>query len=156
MPWLGITWFHVAIMTSRIQNNRLSMSSRKRSRSVADVSPSRDLGESSSQQFSSQPSSTAAPVAAAVVAEAAATSPSRDLLNSASQSCSQPTPAQRQQEELSEVSKAIVKDELANLERDVVQVAILEEKWRKLKAMVGGSREVPREMKAERSPPSLG
>lgn len=57
---------------------------------------------------------------------------------------------------LSEVAKAHVADEWAKLERDIVQLAILEEKKEKLQAMVDGSREVPRELKANRSLPSLG
>ena len=74
---------------------------------------------------------------------------------------SQPTPAQRLQpsqvlEDLPKVTKLMVQDELATVERQVIALSILYEKRDKLQGMVAGSRDIPAELKAKRSLPGLG
>ena len=49
-----------------------------------------------------------------------------------------------------------VAGKLISVEEDCVNIAILNEKRKKLEAIVEGDREVPRELKANRVPPSLG
>ncbi len=58
--------------------------------------------------------------------------------------------------EISIVSQTIVEDELSKIERQVVSLTILKGKRGKLEAIMEGKREVPRELKTERSLPGLG
>lgn len=65
-------------------------------------------------------------------------------------------PSSQELRGISAVSKTVVEDELASIERQVVSLAILREKEGKLRAMVDGKREIPRELTTQRSLPSLG
>ena len=79
---------------------------------------------------------------------------------------SQPTPGQRvravspvklvAKDNLSRIASTVVTDELIIIEKQVVAWAILEEKKLKLRGMVENTREIPRELRAVRSWPSLG
>lgn len=59
-------------------------------------------------------------------------------------------------ESMSWAAKTVLADELTVVERQAVAIAILQEKQGKLQAMVEGTREIPRELKATRSLPGLG
>ena len=68
------------------------------------------------------------------------------------------TPGQRPREEtnaqeLSRAARTVVSDELINVERQAVAIAILQEK---LQGMMEGSRDFPCELKAMRNLPGLG
>ena len=126
-------------MKSSSENNKLSKSAskRKRSRQEEDGMLIGVSWPPPGQEQARQLELLSSPTVVAETAEAAATPPSAE-------------PA------LSKVAKAYVDDELAKFEKELVQLAILDEKKEKLQAMVDGSREVPREYKADRSLPSLG
>ena len=113
-----------------MHNSKLSLSSKKRRMSASRSSSPRPLSPSEDSQL--------IPPGQQVRAEPNA------------QSLSQV------RESLSQAVITVVTDELFVIERQTVAIAILQEKRVKLQAMVEGSREIPRELKAVRHLPGLG